>query len=391
MEKDRGKTSEDVWRSGEKMKIGFLTNFIDDKGGGIGTYSYELIKNFNKIDKKNEYYLIHHTSIDLDIYTNNHKILIEKCSLPFKGTIWILINTPLKLKFRSEMDIVHDPYGVGALSFKMPFKKIITIHDLSPFLFPHTFDRITVLLHKLLLPRTLKTADKIITDSNSTKKDLVNYFNISEEKIRVILLAADEKFKRLNKEEINEVKQKHNLNFPFILYVGMLEARKNITALIKAFYKIKKKKLPNKLVITGKKGWKYKEIFKTIDKLNLQKDVVFTGYVSDVDLPALYNAADLFVYPSLYEGFGLPPLEAMACGTPVITSNTSSLPEVVGDAGIMVDPHDVDGLADAMHKVLSNDGLREDMIKKGLKRAKIFNWEKCAKETLEVYEEAYNE
>ncbi|MEA3458002.1 MAG: glycosyltransferase family 1 protein, partial [Candidatus Thermoplasmatota archaeon] len=139
------------------------------------------------------------------------------------------------------------------------------------------------------------------------------------------------------------------------------------------------------------KGRKYKEIFETINKLNLQNDVVFTGYVSDEDLPALYNAADLFVYPSIYEGFGLPPLEAMACGTPVITSNTSSLPEVVGDAGIMVDPPDVDRLADAMHEVLTNEGLRANMIKKGLGRAEMFSWEKCARETLEVYEEVYGE
>ena len=125
---------------------------------------------------------------------------------------------------------------------------------------------------------------------------------------------------------------------------------------------LKKRGMPYKLVITGKKGWKYKEIFETIDKLNIRDDVVFTGYVQDEDLPALYNAADLFVYPSLYEGFGLPPLEAMACGTPVITSNTSSLPEVVGDAGIMIDPYDVDKLADAMHEVLYNDRLREDIL-----------------------------
>lgn len=260
-----------------------------------------------------------------------------------------------------------------------------------PYLFSETFTPITLLRYKFLFPRTLKTADRIIAVSNSTKRDLINYFNIPEEKIKVILEAADEKFKLLNKEEINEVKQKYNLNFPFILYVGTLEARKNIPTLIKAFYKIKKKNIEHKLVIAGKKGWKYKEIFETIDKLDLQNDVVFTGYVSDEDLPALYNAADLFVYPSIYEGFGLPPLEAMACGTPVITSNTSSLPEVVGDAGIMVDPCDVDGLTQTMCDVLTNDGLREDMIKKGLERAKMFTWEKCARETLKVYEEVYNE
>jgi glycosyltransferase involved in cell wall biosynthesis len=384
LEKDSRKADKNIQRIGEKMKIGFVTSFIDERGGGIGTYSYELIKNFNK---KNEYYLIHHTPIDLDIYTTNHEILIKRCSLPFKGIIWRLINTPLKLKFKKKLDLVHDPYGIGPLSFKMPFKKVITIHDLTPTLFPHTFSSMAVVSHKLLLPRTLKTADKIITDSNSTKNDLINYFNIPEEKIRVILLAADEKFKPLSNKEIKEAKQKYSLNFPFILYVGTLEPRKNIPSLIKAFYKLKKKNLQYKLVIAGKRGWKYKEIFETIDKLNLQNDVVFTGYVSDEDLPALYNAADLFVYPSIYEGFGLPPLEAMACGTPAITSNTSSLPEVVGDAGIMVDPPDVDGLADAMYEVLTKEGLRANMIKKGLERAKTFSWEKCARETLEVYEE----
>lgn len=143
------------------------------------------------------------------------------------------------------------------------------------------------------------------------------------------------------------------------------------------------------MLIVGKKGWKYKSIFETVDILNLQKDVIFSDYVPDEYLTLLYNAADLFVYPSLYEGFGLPPLEAMACGTPVITSNTSSLPEVVGDAGVMIDPYDVDGLAKAMFEVLTNEGLREDMRKKGLKRAKLFSWEKTAKETLKIYEEVY--
>ena len=373
------------------MKIGIATDFMDRNLGGIGTYTKNLVNNFNKIDKKNEYHLIHHTTVSIDIYKNNKEILIKSFSLPKgAGLSWRFINAPLKLRFIKELNLVHDPYGIGPLSFKMPFKKVMTIHDLTPTLFPHTFNLAPVLLHKLLLPRTLKTADKIIADSNSTKKDLMNHFNIPEEKIRVILLAADEKFKPLSNKEIKEAKQKYSLNFPFILYVGTLEPRKNIPSLIKAVYKLKKKNLQYKLVIAGKKGWKYKEIFETINKLNLQNDVVFTGYVSDEDLPALYNAADMFVYPSIYEGFGLPPLEAMACGTPVITSNTSSLPEVVGDAGIMIDPPDVDGLADAMHKVLTDGGLRADMTKKGLERAKIFSWEKCARETLEVYEEVYD-
>lgn len=215
--------------------------------------------------------------------------------------------------------------------------------------------------------------------------DIIRYFKIPENKIKVIYLGVDEDYKPLSETEIRKVRQKYHLNYPFILYVGSLISHKNIPTLIKAFYKLKKYGLPHKLVITGKRGWKYKNIFEIISKLNLQKDVVFTGYVQREDLPALYNAADLFVYPSLYEGFGLPPLEAMACGTPVITSNTSSLPEVVGNAGIMVDPYDIDGLAKAMYEVLTNEGLRAELRKRGLERAKMFSWKKTAEETLNVY------
>ena len=200
----------------------------------------------------------------------------------------------------------------------------------------------------------------------------------------------NERFKPLNQKEVAEVKQKYNLDFPFILFVGVLQPRKNIPTLIKAYYKLKKEGIKDKLVITGGKGWQYKEIFETVERLNLQKEVIFTGHIPDDDLPKLYNAADLFAFPSLYEGFGIPPLEAMACGIPVITSNTGSLPEVVGDAGIMVDPYDIDGLAKAMYEVLNNEGLKEEMVKKGLERAKMFSWKKCAKEVLDVYEEAYN-
>ena len=188
-----------------------------------------------------------------------------------------------------------------------------------------------------------------------------------------------------------EFKKKHDITFPFILYLGTLEPRKNLKSLILAYNEIKKKFPEYKLIIGGAKGWGYKNIFQIIDNLGIDKDIIFTGYIPEKDLPSLYNSAELFVYPSFYEGFGLPPLEAMACGTPVITSNTSSLPEVVGNAGIMVDPNNVNQLADAMYKVLTDDNLRRDMIKKGLKRAKMFSWKKTAKETLKVYEEVYNQ
>jgi glycosyltransferase involved in cell wall biosynthesis len=369
------------------MKIGVIIGQLNPSLTGIGNYTYNLIKELNKLDADKDFlYLINYEHNRF--FTNLKEVTINNPFKVLKTYAWYPF---LVIKLRDhDLDVIHNPSQVPTfLKFKQ--KYIITIHDLTPFITPKESKFGRPLIYKLFFPRTLKTADKIIADSNSTKQDLIRYFNIPEEKIKVILLAADEKFKPLNNEEIDEFKQEYNLNFPFILYVGTLEARKNILTLIRAFYKLKKKNIHYKLVITGKKGWKYKEIFKTIDKLNLQNDIIFTGYVPEEDLPALYKAADLFVYPSIYEGFGLPPLEAMACGTPVITSNTSSLPEVVGDAGIMVDPYDVDGLARAMYKALTNERLRKEMTKKGLERAKMFSWEKCARETLEVYEEVYNE
>ena len=237
----------------------------------------------------------------------------------------------------------------------------------------------------------LKRSDKIIAVSYSTKQDLMNYFKISDNKIKVIYEAADQIFQPLSSEKVQHFKDKYDLNYQYILYVGTLEPRKNIPLIIKAFYILNKEGFQHKLVIAGKKGWKYKTIYQLIDKLNLQKEVIFIGFIPDNDLPALYNAANLFVYPSLYEGFGLPPLEAMSCGCPVITSNISSLPEVVGDAGIMIDPYSVDELYEAMHKVLINEIVRKDMIKKGLERSQMFSWTKTAEETLKIYKEALNE
>lgn len=232
-------------------------------------------------------------------------------------------------------------------------------------------------------------ADAIIAISNHTKMDCIKYLGIPEEKIRVIYEAADEIFKpeKIKEEMKNHLKDKYGIEFPFILSVGTLEKRKNLPNVLKAFYRLKKTGNHHKLVIVGKIGWKYNKIFSTMEELDLKKDVIFTGYVPDEDLVKIYNAADLFVFPSIYEGFGLPPLEAMACGCPVITSNTSSLPEVVGDAGVTVDPYDDKALADEMHRILSNDGFKTELSKKSLERAELFSWRQTAKETWNVYEE----
>ena len=203
----------------------------------------------------------------------------------------------------------------------------------------------------------------------------------------MVHLGVESRFRPIN--NVEDFRLKNNLPSKMILNVGTLEPRKNVVSLIKAFEKLKQKGYKDyKLVIAGEKGWLYKQIFKEVEHRDLKKEILFLGVVKDEDLPMLYNCADMFVYPSLYEGFGLPPLEAMACGIPVITSNTSSLPEVIGDAGIMVDPGDVNSLCEAMYNVLTDKELRCQMSKKGLKRAKLFSWEKAANEILEIYDDA---
>jgi len=369
------------------MKVGLTGEALTAVGVGINTYTYNLVKELIKLYK--DIYLIEYSPDN--VFNNIPKIIVPN---PFQKFSRIYLWHPylaLKLNFNEyPLDIVHSlNQGPGIFKLKKQ-RYIITVHDLLPIVFPRVRPLKVVLVYKFLIPRALKTADAIIAVSYNTKRDIIKYFKIPEEKIRVIYNGVNENYKPLSEKEVEKIHQKYDINYPFILYVGRLAFHKNIPTLLKAFYKLKKYNLPHKLIIIGKKDWKYKDIFDLVDRLNLHKDVIFLGYVPNEDLPALYNAADLFVYPSLYEGFGLPPLEAMACGTPVVTSNTSSLPEVVGDAGIMVEPYDVDGFAKAMYEILTNDGLREELRKKGLKRAKLFNWRKTAEETLEVYEEVYN-
>jgi glycosyltransferase involved in cell wall biosynthesis len=263
---------------------------------------------------------------------------------------------------------------------------IVTCYDLIPWIYDNNRS-----LKWRLNMAGLKKADRIITISEFSKNEIIKYLGYSEDKIHIIYPAVDHD--HYHERRDREILKRFDIpeGDRVILYVGSEQSRKNFPSLIKAFSKLKKMLPDVKLLKIGnpqKRGAR-KELLKLTGTLNLQNDIVFVEYVPERDMPKFYNAADLFVFPSFYEGFGLPPLEAMACGTPVITSNTSSLPEVIGDAGIMVDPSDIDGLVDVMRKVLSNDGLREDMVKKGLKRAKMFSWEKAAKETLEVYEEVY--
>jgi glycosyltransferase involved in cell wall biosynthesis len=374
------------------MDIGIISNFIDEFSGGIGVYTYQIIKNLNKIDDENKYHLIHYFKNDLDIYNHNKDIIIPKNRF-INGwgsfMFWRYFTLPLKLKNYS-LDMVHDPYELGPFTFSQPFQKVITVHDLTPLIFPKLFKKTDVILHRLLLKKTINRADKIITVSCHSKNDLIKHLNVPEDKIEVIYNGKGEAFKTINKEEIEAITMKYQLPHEFILSVGGLHPIKNIPRLLQAYHLALKEGLKHKLVIVGVAMDRSREIFQTLKVLGIEEKVIFTGPVPEKDLVALYNAADLFVYPCLYAGFGLPPLEAMACGTPVITSNNSSLPEVVGDAGLLVDPYDTQELAQSINSLLSDGKTGKKLIKKGLKRSKLFKWSDTAIKTLEIYEEVCN-
>lgn len=374
------------------MDIGIVSSFIDEYSGGIGVYTHQLVKNLNQMDNENNYHLIHYSKSDLDIYSRNNEIIIPKNRFIKRWgsyMFWRYFTLPRKLK-EYALDVVHDPYELGPFTFNQPFRKVITVHDLTPLLFPNLFKRGDVMLHRLLLKKTISQADKIITVSYNSQRDIMEYLNVPQENIEVIYNGKDENFRPLNSKKTGKVREKYGLPSHFILSVGGLHPIKNIPRLLEAYHLALKNGLEHKLVMVGGAVDRAEEVFQIIDVLGLEDHVIFTGVVSDDDLVGLYNAADLFLYPCLYAGFGLPPLEAMACGTPVITSCNSSLPEIVGDAAKLVNPYDPKKLADAISQVLSDDEMMKTLVKKGLKQAKIFNWKNTALETLKVYKEVYN-
>ncbi len=368
------------------MKIGWNVSVLKKQLSGVGNYIEKILKQVKKLGLSNKIVLFgsnnnyNYKSLNFENLILYNKIISKKKLL---RVIWEQIFLPLKLR-QLDVDILHCPAHVIPIFSKQ--KSILTIHDLAFKLFPKTFKWQNRIYLNFIVPLSIKRADKIIAVSNNTKNDIVKEYNVNPNKINVIYNGLDEKFKILKEDTvINKLKAKYELPQNFILYLGTLEPRKNLKNLIKAFDNLEESN--KKLVIAGGKGWLYKDIFSLVREKKLENDIIFTGYVDKEDIVPLYNAATLFVYPSLYEGFGLPPLEAMACGTPVITSNVSSLPEVVGDAAITVDPKNINELSEAISNVLSNEDLQNEIIQRGIERAKLFTWENAAIETVKVYEE----
>jgi glycosyltransferase involved in cell wall biosynthesis len=362
-------------------------------GRGLATYSVNLVKSLLTINQDNHYclFVARNQSIEdfLEELPSTNHVSVVRLRRPTRNIfLWDqLLWYPLLKKER--IDVFHSlVYGVPLLC---PCKKIITIHDLTPLIFPEFIKKFR---HKVVFRFnffTGKYADRVITPSQRSKNDFIHYVNIPEENVSVIFEGVTKRYRTLqNKRELERIKTRYQIPGTYLLYVGGFDKNKNLTTLVKAFHLLLQKNLLKDdifLVFTGAFTQDAVSLREFVKAQKFEDKVVFTGFVPEEDLIGLYNGAEVFVFPSLYEGFGLPPLEAMACGVPVITSHAASLPEVVGDAGIQVDPHSPEELSQKIIDVLMDDNLRENLRKNGIKRANLFSWEETARKTLQVYQE----
>jgi glycosyltransferase involved in cell wall biosynthesis len=375
------------------MKIGIDIRMLSEgKRTGVEGYTLNLLTNLFKIDRENQYKLFFNAfrgpSFDINKAFAYPNVEIKKTKIPNKllNLSFALFNYP-KIGRILDCEIFFAPnimfYG---LSKKQ--KNIITFHDITFSHFPYFYSLKRRLWHLFVNPKKLaQKNDFIITVSQATADDLISIYNIPKDKIRVIYSGIDENLKVCHDQiKLEQIRNKYNLPQNFILSLGSIEPRKNIVGLISAYEKLRcENKINNKLVIAGEAAWCYKKIFKAWEKSEYKKDIIFPGFIEEEDKPCLYNLSKLFVYPSFYEGFGFPVLEAMACNVPVITSFVSSLPEICNGAALLIDPYNIDDLAEGIYNGLIDKDLREKLIEKGLKKVEEFKWEKCARETLKLF------
>jgi len=379
------------------MNVGIDVTSVVNQRAGIARYTRNLVLNLLKSDQENNYLLYSFFGndqqklaplINIPATVNNANCdfrLFDYHAQKLKTLLFLLRlihKTPESMI--KEADIFHSPDFMWPASAKKP--SLITIQDLIFLKFPEFFTCRNRTNMRSLARFSTKNANAIICTSNSSKIDVIELLKVKEEKIFVVPLGVDEAFQPCSAQKVEEARKKYNLPQKYILTVGTIEPRKNLKRLLQAFLELKKDKdFEHKLVIAGEKGWRYKDFFNELNKQRITEEVIITGHIDDRDLPAIYSGASVFVYPSLYEGFGLPPLEAMACGTPVVCSDTSSLPEVVGGAAFLANPLEPGTIAASIKIFLDNEGLAREFSQKGIEQAKKFTWEQTARQTLEIY------
>ena len=359
------------------------------EGTGIGTYTNNLLSELLSLSSSNEYTLFCCEKFNNKFDSQNSNIIYSSGR---HGGFYENCYIPKKLK-DLDVKLYHIPQNGIGFDFDSDIPTIVTIHDLIPYLMPETVGK--GYLERFLrdMPRIIRNASGILTVSEYSKKDILKYFSFyPEEKIFVTPLAANSNYKPLHKLKCKAfINKKYNFDSSYILYLGGFSARKNVFGLINSFGNIYKY-LNNeyKLLIGGSLKDEGEKLFKFVKDKGLQDKIIFCGFVEDNILPIIYNGCDTFVYPSYYEGFGLPPLEAMSCGVPVITSNISSIPEVTSDNALLIDPYDDDDLSDKLACLLNDDNLRLSLSKKGYERSLNFSWNKTALNTLNAYEKIYD-
>jgi len=363
------------------MRVGIDARLVYYRQAGITQYTLRLLEEFAAIAEDDEFFVFQSRRDPATLVEQPNFHRRSLWTPPHHRLEQLLL--PLEIS-TTDLDVLHSPDFIPP--FRRNCKSVITIHDLNFLLYPHFLTPQSARYYGQI-DQAVRNCDHIIAVSESTKRDIIHLTGAPEEKITVVYEAANPIYRPLGDEELpGPVKGRLGIDDAFVLFVSTIEPRKNVPTLLMAYRQL----LDNyhadvNLVLAGEKGWLFDEVFALVEKLGLKERVRFLGSVSPEELLGLYNAAHLLVHPAFYEGFGLPPLEAMACGTPIVVSNTSSLPEVVGDAALLVEPTDVDGMAVAIWRLISDEALRQRMIHRGLKRARRFSWKKAALETLEIY------
>jgi glycosyltransferase involved in cell wall biosynthesis len=369
-------------------RIGIDATALPTQPVGAGNYIIQFVKALAKMDLDYEIVVFAQKSkrdlFDIPNDENLHWVIVPDKS-PMYRLIWEQTTFP-RLVRRAELDLLHSLHYTQPVLLGCP--SIVTIHDMTFFLFPDLHTRSKRMFFPFAIRSSVRRADALIAISESTRQDSIRLLGVSPQKIFTTQLGITDEFRVVKDNELLvKVREKYDLPEAFVLYVGLVEPRKNIPFLIRAYKSLVDEGIKHNLVIVGRIGWMSQEVFKQIEELGLEDRVQFTGYMPQDDLPMVYNLASLFVYPTKYEGFGLPALEAMACGTPVVTTAISSLPEIVGDAGMLIPPGDEQALAGAMAEVLSDPSLYNQLRTRGLQRSEHFTWERTAQETLKVYQQ----
>ncbi|MDP3025604.1 MAG: glycosyltransferase family 1 protein [candidate division Zixibacteria bacterium] len=377
------------------MRIGIDGRMLGKKMTGIGRYTQNLIRHLLETDDKNQYVLIlneNHPAVPSKEKDRFKVVRVGFPPLSIYTLFWL--NRIIR---REKIDLFHSPFFLAPLWAPCPV--VITVHDLMGLKYPSFFEGRNPVVRlfarffvKLFVPIALRRASKIIAVSETTKKELVEYLDLPEDKIKVIYEGIESCFKKdLDFQLANKMKSDFQITKKIILYIGNTRPYKNLPRLIKAFNIFQKEFEGYQLVIGTGDTRKLNTLKKIVTQLALEQKVIFTGSLQDDDIVALMNSAQVFVFPSLWEGFGFPPLEAMACGLSVISSKAGSLPEILGEAAFLVNPENEGEIAEGIKQVLINESLREQLIKRGLERVRLFSWEKTANDTLKLYKELIKE